>query len=102
MDVFSFCVLLHVLVSQEAEKIRQAHIALKQTLTKHFLFPIIIAVAALLRLVHNLHAILTHDEAKDAGLFPQLVLSGIHKDYFGFNAGMVRFFSFCLCSPPFV
>ncbi len=43
--------------------------------------------------------ILTHDEAKDAGLFPQKIISGELKDYFGFNAGINNNF-FILSSIP--
>ena len=43
--------------------------------------------------------ILTHDEAKDAGIFPQKIISGELTDYFGFNAGINNFF-FVLSSLP--
>lgn len=43
--------------------------------------------------------ILTHDEAKDAGLSPQKIISGEIKDYFGYYAGINNNF-FVLSSIP--
>ncbi len=53
----------------------------------------IILLATLLRFYSLTEIpILTHDEAKDTGLFPQKALNGQLTDYFGFYAGINNFF----------
>jgi len=78
------------------------NISLKQFFTKHFFFFVIVAVAIFARFTQlTTIPILTHDEAKDAGLAPQSVLSGNQTDYFGFVAGINIIF-YLLASVPHV
>jgi 4-amino-4-deoxy-L-arabinose transferase-like glycosyltransferase len=62
---------------------------------------IVIIILGIIVRFWNLNSIpiLTHDEAKDTGLFPQKIISGEIKDYFGFYAGINNNF-FVLSSIP--
>jgi len=74
--------------------------SIKKFLNKNRLIIFIVLMGIIIRF-WNLSSIpiLTHDEAKDAGLFPQKIISGEIKDYFGFHAGINNNF-FVLSSIP--
>ncbi len=62
-------------------------------LGKHKLFLFILSLGTTIRFWGiSTIPILTHDEAKDAGFFPQKILTGELSDYFGFWAGINHFF----------
>jgi len=100
----SILLLLLYLTYKERVKINRAFhqksISLVKFLKSNKLLFVIIILAIIVRF-WNITSIpiLTHDEGKDAGLFPQKIISRELKDYFGFNAGINNMF-FVVSSIP--
>jgi len=68
-------------------------LSIYKLLKENYILIAIIILAILLRFwALDSIPILTHDEGKDTGLFPEMVLNGELKDYFGFYQGMNNFF----------
>ena len=68
-------------------------LSIYKLLKENYILIAIIILAILLRFwALDSIPILTHDEGKDTGLFPEMVLNGKLKDYFGFYQGMNNFF----------
>ncbi|HUQ85576.1 MAG TPA: glycosyltransferase family 39 protein [Candidatus Limnocylindrales bacterium] len=73
---------------------------LKKLLRKHWDFLSILLLGILVRFASlSTIPILTHDEAKDTGFFPQKILTGELADFFGYYAGINNFF-FALSTIP--
>lgn len=76
------------LISSELKRL-----SIYKILKENYILIAIIVLAILLRFwALDSIPILTHDEGKDTGLFPEMVLNGELKDYFGFYQGMNNFF----------
>mgnify|MGYP001605919274 CR=1 FL=1 len=104
--VLSILLLLLYLIYKEGAKINLAFNLKSLSFVKFLnINKLLIAIVVLAIIVRfwNITSIpiLTHDEAKDAGLFPQKIISGELKDYFGFNAGINHIF-FVLSSIPHI
>lgn len=102
--IISILSLLLYVAYKERAKINQVfnlkNLSFVKLLNTNTLIIIIMILATVVRF-WNITSIpiLTHDEAKDAGLFPQKIISGELKDYFGFYAGINNIF-FVLSAIP--